>query len=225
VKIKDLLSTANLNFLPALLARFAFGKILSALPRQVMRAAVNLNPTDMIAAVDSIKLPDDAKAISILYAVAVTGSGTKGVLTVDAGVMTTAPAAGHCQVTASRDIAFADADAWTGVDLVYQPLKLDVVELTLPVVGASGVLTIPTTYAGRVVVLEEATVLTATAGVGVCKVVTTADTNAGTTLTANLNLAKTTVLFRAADAVTSAKVKLGLVPVADVHALLESEAT
>lgn len=222
MKLKDHLQQANPSDLPALLQKLGVGQLVSTVSRFIYRAAVNQAPVDQIASVHTIKLPDDAKCGTILLAYALAGTGTLGPLTIDAGPMTTATAAGHVNYSNSGDLTFASADAWTKVDITYMPRRLDVVTLTLPVVATTGVCAIPAAISGRIVLLEEATAVSGTV-TGACAVIAGSDAVPVTTKQANLNLAKTQVQFKIADAVTSATVKLGLVPLIDQHALLEQD--
>jgi hypothetical protein len=219
--LKDVLNSANPSTLGSALQAIRLGDLIRALPVNLFRVAANQTPTDMIAAVHSYKLPDDAKAGTLLRVVAITGTGTKGVLTIDTPPMSTATAAGHVNITESGDISFAAADVWTGVDVYYIPRKLDVVSFTGPVVAASGVMALPAAISARLIAMFEATALTGTT-TGVCAVVAPS-TVPTTTHQANIDLAKTQCQFRIADAVTSATVKLGLIPAVNLNAMLSAD--
>lgn len=215
------LSPANAMF--DIMRQLGFGSMVRALPTYVRNGAPALNPYNL-STVWTLGLPDDARANTAFDAYARAGSGTAGKLVFD-GITGTAPAAGHFAVTPNGDLAFATADAWTNVDVTYLPEKQDVVEVTLPV--TSNVMTLPTglgqLMAAGVVTLIEAEALAGTV-TGKCIVVSPSNSAPGTTKEANLNLAKATVLFTVADAVTSARVKVGVVCAIDVNTLLETVA-
>ena len=219
--LKDVLNRADLNTLSYVLQTAKFGDVVRSLPVHIYRIAANQAPTDQITAVHSYKLPDDCKASFILRATAIAGSGTAGPLTVDASPMVTAPAAGHVNVTQSGDLAFAAADAWTSVDVLYVPLKLDVVSYTGPVVAASGIMTLPVVLQTTAVAIYEATANIGTT-TGPAAVIAQATAVPTTTHQVNFNGAKSQVQFRIADAVTSATVKLGVIPGTNLNSLLGS---
>jgi hypothetical protein len=169
------------------------------------------------------QLPDDAKAAFILRATAMAGTGTPIELIVDAGAANvtsfatagTGPASTHIGVTPSGDIATNATDAWTSVDVWYVPESVDVFEFQLA--PASGVITLPTScnLPGAVattpatVLLMEAEILTGTV-TGKCAVLPQSNSAPGATKQANLNLAKTQVLFKVSDAPTLARIKIGV---------------
>lgn len=219
------LNTALLGWISTGLQLIAFGAVVRSM-RTFLRgkaADATTNPYVLQTAVNSFTLPEAAKAHSIKSAYARAGTGTKGPLTVDHGLwdaVNTAPAAGHCAVSPNGELLFAAADAWTAVDICYEPEKYDVVELTLPVSGAAGVALIPAGLIARgVLFLMEAESLTGTLKAKMM-VQLPVDALPATTF-ADLNLAKTEVHFAAADVVTSARIKLAVASVTDVDALLE----
>lgn len=185
-----------------LLKFIQFGSVLMALPTTIRGAAPAADPSSL-ATLQTIKLPDDAKAASLLR-VTVLAGGAPGELAI-VGFGTT-PATGQAAVTPSGDIAFLAADAPTNVDVLYVPEQHDVVEYTGPVVA--NVLTLPAAYAGSTILVEEvnADVGTATGR----KIVLVPGAAAPVAGQARLNLAKTTISFAAADAVTKATVKLAV---------------
>lgn len=217
--IKQSINRADLNTLADELRKLGFGDMLRALPttlrRKATAAAVGVHPVTEFA----LLLPADAKAVSVISAYAVAGAGTLGPLAVIAGV----PAAGQVAVAPNGDIVFAAADAWTSVDVVYQPAKADVFTFTGPVVPATGVmaLPVPATALG-VVSLQSATAISGTV-TGAKEVVAEGAVPAATL--ANLDLAKSQAQFAIADAVTSATVVLSLVSAIDVDSILESTNT
>jgi hypothetical protein len=146
-------------------------------------------------------------------------------------------------VTPAGNLATLDADAWTDLDVEYTPAVQDVVEMTLPVVPGTGVLTIPAAFAGvagsgqnativkdasnnianavGVNMLMEVEALAGTSGTGKLVVLVPGGTNPASGY-ANLDLTKSLVYFHTADAITSARVKLGVFSSIDLNALLEA---
>lgn len=219
--LKQALNRAQPGSIGSMLYQLAFGDVVRSMKTflrgKTPLAAGTANPYVVQTGANSLALPEDAKALTILAAYARAGTGTKGPLTIDAD-NSTAPAAGHVKISPNGDILLNSTDAFTSVDVTYEPDKGDVVELVLPVV--TGVLTLPTQL-GLAVRLLEAESLVGT-HTGKFAVTVNADTNA-VTLTAHLNLAKTTVVFdNADDAVTSARVKYLVASAKDTDALLEA---
>lgn len=217
--LKAALDGATPATLPDLLRTIKFGSVLRALPtylfKQVPPAAAT-NPY-VVAAGQSITLPDDAKAIAPLFAFPRTGTGTVDVQLVNDIMAATEPSAGHIKISPTGDILLNHTDAWTSIDVVYLPAKYDVYEFTLPCVAS--LLTWPST-AGAGVLLMEAEALTGT--VTGKKIVDLPGTSSATGH-ASFNAAMTAVQFNnGTDVVTSARVKIGVVPSTDVNALLEA---
>lgn len=217
--LKAALNRAQVGSISAMLKTIAFGDFVRSaqtyLRAKGVLAAGTANPYVVQSGANSIALPEDAKALNLIKVYARAGTGTAGLLTIDVDAAT-APAAGHVKISPNGDVLFNSTDAWTSVDVVYEPEKGDVVETTLAV--ASNSLTIPTAY-GPVVRLLEAEALVGT-NTGKFAIAANAASN-GTTLTANLDLAMKNVLFNSANAVTSARVKLLVASAVDVDALLE----
>ena len=217
------LNAANPNQLADALRAMGFGSFVRSMPVQrrsvALDGAAATNPY-VVAAAQSITLPDDAKVGYLLAAYARAGTGTKGVLTVDHQTPEASgdaqPAAGHVDVAASGDLIFHAADAWTKVDLLYIPAKYDTKELTLPVV--TNALTLPTQLGDAVALLEVEALVGTSVGKKIIDVVGTA-VAAGH---AAFSLDKLTVNFQATDAVTSARVKFGVKPALDLEKFLES---
>ncbi len=211
---------------------FLVRQLRTALRRQNPNAVAAgvLSPWD-VATVQAILLPDDAKAQSISRAYARAGAAGTGEMTVAA--VNATPTTGQVAVSPAGNIVFLGSDAITDVDVDYEVVIGDIVELTVPVVSGTGVLTIPTAYAGTagmgtpgtpipaaansayantqvpnakgVLVLMEAQALTGTSPGQ--KIVLAPAAGAPTAGNARLNVAKTTVQFAVADAVTSARIK------------------
>ena len=216
--LRTVMDQAPPNQLPDALRVLGFGAILRAMKTFLRTKNPNAAPANpyVHSTLQALTLPDDAKANTILRAYARAGTGTKGELTVSA--YGTTPTGAHVAVAPNGDIVFLATDAYTNVDVVYEPEKYDVVEMVLPVV--TGTLTIPTKYAGQgVVLLMEAESLAGT-NTGKFEVLVPAASTA-VTKTACLNVAKTAVMFDNTDnAVTSARVKLAISSAIDVDALL-----
>lgn len=219
------LNSALLGWISTGLQLIAFGAVVRSLRTFLRGKAVDavINPYVLATAVNSLTLPESAKCHTIKSVYARVGTGTKGPLVIDQNLYTavnTAPAAGHCSVSPNGDLLFAAADAWTKLDICYEPEKYDVVELTLPVSGAAGIASIPAQYIARgVLFLMEAESLT---GGLVAKMMVQLPVDAlPATTFADLNLAKTEVHFAAADAVTSCRVKFAVASLVDVDSVLE----
>lgn len=204
------------------LQQLKFGLMLRQQMPATLRRAVPVvaasNP--YIPAGDSIVLPDDAKASMLLRATIVAG-GTTGELTFVAYGPAAAPATTTAAVAANGDILFNHAtDLPTSVDVTYMPEKQDAYEVPA-ITPATAVVTIPASLVTQgVVTIMEAEILTGTV-TGKCKILKPGAAP-GTTLQANLNVAKTQVLFTVADAPTSVRIKFGLVSAVDQNALLET---
>ncbi len=221
--LKNQLDSANPQVLADMLRQIKIGSHLRAMPTQIIGAkldgAAATNPY-VVAAAQSITLPDDAKCGFILSAWARAGTGTKGPLTIETdGVADLEPGAHSIGQSATGDLLFLHTDAYTSVDVMYVPAKYDVVEATLPVIASTGVCAFPVSWANPMFILEaEALVGSVT---GKCIIDPPVATQA-TTKHASLLLTKASMLFTIADAVTSARVKLAIAPGTDMNALLEA---
>lgn len=218
--LKAQLDKANQNTLPDLLRKVQIGQVLRGQITQVLRKKDPAPDAAQLATVESIVLPNDAKAAVILRAT-VRAGGVTGELAVQA--YGTTPSTGQIAVAPNGDIAVLAADLITDMDVVYVPERGDVVTVTADV--ATGVLTIPAPYVSRGVIAlldANATVGTVT---GRKKILVPAAGLPATTK-AQLNLAKSTVSFNnATDAVTKATVTLLLAAAIDLDAELEREST
>lgn len=216
LSLKNTLNKAPPNVLADILRLLKYGSMLRSAPT-FLRKKLPATSTYQLATLQALVLPEDAKALTIARAYARSGAGTVGELVVDA--YGTTPIAGHIAVAPNSDIVVLAADAWTSIDVVYQPQKADVVELTLPVVAATGVCALPksVTDAGLVNLLE-AEVLTG--GLLGNKIILVPGTAAPATTKALYKTTGDQVLFAIADAVTTARVKLAVVPSTDSDALL-----
>jgi len=211
--LKNEINKGNPNALGDQFRAIALGSLLRALPTFLRKKAPVAN-AGSLATLLALVLPEDGKALSIASAYARAG-GVTGVLTVVAAGAT--PATGEIAVGPNGDIVTLAADAITDLDVVYQPNKYDTEEITLPV--TAHVLTIPATFTGKGVVF----LLEATADAGTTtgkKIVLVPGAGAPAAGQARLNVAKSTVTFAVADAVTSATVKIAVASAIDADALL-----
>jgi len=213
---------SNPNTLADLLRSIALGSFLQGQVAQVRRAlspdALGTNPQNL-ATLDAVSLPNSGKANTILRAT-VRAGGVTGELTPVAYGAT--PATTQCAVGPNGDLVFLAADAITDVDVNYIPERGDVVDTVFPVV--TNVLTLPASITDRHVVLlaeVEALVGTTTGQ----KIILVPGAGAPAAGQARLDVAKATVTFAGADAVTRARVKLVVVAAEDLAAVLEADET
>lgn len=206
---------SDLNTLADLLRKFGFGDILAALPTFLRRSATAAVPYSGPSPKVSTQ---NSPALAITAAYARAGAGAVGALAV---VTAVPPAAGQISIAPNGDIITAAADAWTSVDVAFQPDKGDIIELTTDVIA--NVLALPQNVlnAGAVRLLEAEALVGGSTGKKFCEAIGAAP-GAGE---ASLNTALTQVSFNAGDAVTSARVKLLVCSAKDVSALLASDNT
>jgi hypothetical protein len=172
-----------------------------------------------ISTVDVIQLPDGGPASVVLRAT-VRAGGVTGELAAQA--FGTTPTTGQIAVAPNGDIVVLATDAITDMDVVYVPERGDVVEAVFPVV--SNVLTIPPALVSKGVIL----LLEAESVEGDLKAKLRVLVPGGSPTTGQVALtsvAKATVTFAAADAVTRARVKLLVTAAEDLHTILETAAT
>lgn len=221
---REAINVASAGSLAGYTQQVQFGNVLRSLPVQLFQQSPATNSYNLTT-VQVITLPDNAKCGKVIraWARAGTGNTATGELTVAAIAAT--PQTGEVATTPNGDIGFLGTDALTGIDVLYQPLKGDVVEFSLPV--ATGILTIPTAYTTAprgVFQLIEAEALTGT-NTGK-KIILAASASLPATTKACLSQDRTQVLFNnATDAVTSARVKLLVNPAVDMNAILEASAS
>ena len=239
--VKAALDRANPQSLGDLFALLKFGAYLRGQGPQVLRRRVPAADAAQLGTLQSLVLPNDAKAASILRATALTGTVTGELAPQTYG---TTPSSGQCAVGPNGDLVFLAADAITSVDVLYLPERgFASVSIALPVV--TNVLTLPAQYTnpavpptpgsgsttpptpptkgspGGVILLVDANAQAGTA-TGRKKILVPGS-GAPSAGQARLNVAKTTVTFASADAVTSAIVTLLLCTANDLDYLLESE--
>ena len=232
--LRQSLDRADPNTLADAARTMSLGSMLRAMP--VALRAQNPNTAasngSQLATLQTISLPQDAKAHSIFRATARAGTAAAGELTVAAFGAT--PTTTQVAVAPNGDIVFLATDAYTNVDIVYLPERGDVfgsgqtlpgtsaaavasqtmqapfAQVTLPV--SSNVLTLPSSITGFQVVLLMACVANTGTSTGT-KIILVPGAGAPAAGQCRLNLAKTTVTFAAADAVTNATVDLLVGPV------------
>lgn len=219
---QDAFNAANPQGLASLFQMIGLGDLLRGQLLQFRRAVnqvVNGLYAGNLATLQVLQLPDKGKASVILRAT-VRAGGVTGELTPVAYGVT--PATTQIAVGPNGNIVTLAADVITDVDIEYLPERGDVIESFFPVVADAIVLPASIT-AEHVVLLEEVEALSGTA-TGV-KVVLIPGAGAPAAGQARLNLAKSTITFAAADAVTRARVKLLVGTSKDLNAVLDAAAT
>ena len=197
-------------------------KLGNALLGQLVQFKRKVNPSALgagsynLATLHALQQPDYSRASSVLRAT-VRAGGVTGELTPVAYGVT--PTTGQIAVGPNGEVVVLAADAITDMDLVYTPERGDVINAVFPAV--THVITLPTGAAwfarGVILLLEvEALVGTSTGK----KIVLVPGAGAPAAGQARLNIAKGTVTFAAADAVTRARVKLLVGPSADLQVVL-----
>jgi len=203
---REAANRSNTNTISDLFRKIGLGDLLLGQMPQALRAQdadAAGNAGYNLATLDALPLPDHAKAASILRATARAGTAGTGEMTVVAYGVT--PASGEIAVGPNGDIVLLAADAITDVDVIYVPERGKVIDSVFPVV--TNVLTLPASVTDRsVVLLEEAEAVEGTS-TGT-KIVLIPGAGAPAAGQARLDVAKATVTFAAADAVTRARVKL-----------------
>jgi hypothetical protein len=218
--LKKVLDAANPNTLADGMRILGFGQILRSAISTQIRMGTPLAATNVLATLRSFALPSDAKASSIQRAYARAGGGTLGELAVQAFGAT--PADGQIAVAPNGDIVLLAASTYSQVDVEFIPEKGD--EFIFAGSVAANVLTLPASLTGRgVILLADAN---ATAGTTLGKkIILVPGAGAPAAGQARLNLAKGTVTFAVADAVTAATVTLTVVSAINVPALLDADST
>ncbi len=227
------LDRANPNDLADLLRSIAIGSVmLGQITQNVRKANLAVADPSSLATLGILKLPDNAKASTIVRAWARAGGVALGELAPQAYGVT--PTTTQISVTPSGDIACLLSDAYTSVDVLYTPERGDSNAVdkngepnanngnVFPVV--SNVITLPSALTTRgVILLTECEALSA--GATGKKIILVPGSGAPAAGQARLNLAKTTITFAGADAVTRARVKLVLCPIQDIQNVLTATAT
>lgn len=209
---------ANPNQIGNLLQSAKLGRLLlGQLPQVRRKVDLSVASPYALATLGVFQLPEEGKASTIQAAYARAGGVALGPLTIVAPGVT--PATTQIAVTPNGDIACLLSDAYTSVDILFTPERGDSLGLdrdgnvnnvsapgnVYPVV--SNVITLPATLTARgVVLLMEAEALTGTSTGK--KIVLAPGAGAPAAGQARLNLAKSTITFAVADAVTRARIKL-----------------
>lgn len=218
--VKTRLNTIKPETLPDHLTRLHFGSMLRGQIPQVLRNGVPAADNGASAStMQSLVLPNDAKASVITRAYARTGTAGTGEMT--AATAGATPTSGQIVVQPNGDLGFLAADAILNVDVEYTPARGSVLVLTgLPVV--SNVITIPAVLVTRgVILLIDLNATTATT-TGRKRVLAPASSTPATGF-CKLNVAKSTITVAAGDAITVADVTLLVASDHDLGTYLESE--
>ena len=220
-KEKDALAGATNNTLPEHLKNIGFADVMRGQINQVVRkkdpAVSSYAP---VATVETVVLADQAKATMIQRAYSRAGTVTGELAVVAPG---TTPATGEISIQPNGDLMILAADAITSLDVAYAPERGDIEVLdNWPVVSNAIALPSRITNKGAVLLLEaESLEGTLT---GKLRILAPSASAAATTQ-ARLNLAKATVKFAPADAVTKARVKVLVCAAVDLDTALEADAT
>lgn len=218
---KQALAGATNNTLPEHLKAVGFADVLRGQVNQVMRKAVpEVSPYAPGATVETIVLADQGRATGILRAYSRAGTVTGPLTAVAPG---TTPATGEISIQPDGNLMVLAADAITSLDVTYAPERGDIDVLdNWPVVSDAIALPARITNKGVVLLLEaEALEGTLTGKLSVLA----PSGSAAATGQARLNLAKSSVKFAPADAVTKARVKVLVCAAVDLDAVLEADAT
>ena len=222
MSLKDSMNRANPNTISDAFRKVALGQTMGSDVKQTVRRfnfdTAAADPYNL-ATLDTLSLDDGAKAISILraYARATAAAGTLGELAPQAFAAT--PADAQIAVAPNGDIVVLAASRYTDVDVEYIAARGDVVEVVLPV--AANVATLPASWTtpGVLMVTEVEALVGTSIGK---KIVLVPGAGAPAAGQARLNLAKTTVTFPAADAVTSCRVRAMISAAIELKKVLES---
>ena len=218
--LKDDIDRANPNTLSDACRIIKLGQTLLQDTKQTIRR-LNIHALGRTAwdglTLDCPAQPDDCKAARLLMVRTLASGVAVQEYTLDAN--DTTPATLHAAIQPTGNIALLAADAVTSVDIEYMPARGDVMEAVVPVVASFAA--IPAAMLARgVIYLCECEALAA-ALVG-NKIVLTPAAGAPAATQCRLSLAKDTVQFAGADAVTSCRIKCLCGALANLGTLLES---
>lgn len=215
--LQENLNAGNPDTLPTGCKLVQFGSVLRGLPTTLANEDPVAAPGEHAATLERIAKSDLAPALTVSLVYGRVGGVTSGPLTAAAYP----PITGQYSIAPNGDIVVLAADAWTKVDAVFLPYKCDLIEYTGQVVPGTGVMSIPQYIVDRgVAVLVRANALAGT--VTGLKIVQAPAAAAPATTKAGLNLAKSSLFFAVADAVTSATVLLAVFPAVDLDSLLSA---
>lgn len=213
------LNRASPDTLPDQLRVLELGNLLAGQIPQVARGLNMVAKGVSLYNISTVQVfaPEGHQAGAAILRATVTAGGVTGELTPVAYGAT--PATTQIAVAPNGSIVTLAADAITGLDVTYIPERGDVVEFTATVVADAVVLSRflglkndGTTPRKAVMVLE----VDALAGAVVGKTRILVPGAAPATTQSRLNVAKDSVLFAAADAVTKARVKVLVTAAADL---------
>ena len=215
---KEAFDRANPNTIADLWRKVAAGKLLRGQIPQVLRRKTPALSPRILATLHKFALPDDCKATGVTraYARATAAAGTLGELAVQAPNAT--PADGQIAVAPNGDIVVLAASAYLQVDVEFTPARGDLVTLVDQDVVAN-VATIPAALTARGVIYLVASNATVGGATGEKIIVAPGAPGAGQSA---LNVAKTTVSFNVADAVTRCTLTLLVAAADDLDTMLES---
>jgi len=245
---KQRLDAADPNTLADVLRSLGIGTIL----RQQRVSLRRQNPFGQAvnpyvpASMNTLTLPDDAKASALHVGGINTSSACAWVRGQDSSASTgstgaytaktpwgTTPTTGTVGIFPTGDIGFLGTDAVNDVDLDYDVMKCDATELQLNGVAGTGAVALPAAVTGPaspgtgasvgVLLLMEAEIVVGTS-VGK-KTVLVPAAGAPAAGNARLDVAKRVVQFAVADGVAQARVKLGVCSKIDTNAVLEATST
>lgn len=222
--LRETTNRANPNSLNDVFRTIKLGDIITRKVRRVMRAQAPVASAVTLAGplvCGRILLPEQCKASRITRAWARAGGGTLGEMTVHA--LNANPGANEIAVSPCGDIVTRQADAYTSVDVEYEPVSGKLIELLdVPVVAATGVCTLPPAIAA----LGPHMLVSAVSTVGTLVATMTPTWRAAAapaTTFACLNLIGTIVYFAVADGVTRCNLKLYVAAEVDEQALLVAD--
>lgn len=215
--IQQTIDRSDPNTLADILRAMKFGSVLRALPTALRKSGTAASAFVNAGALITSNQSDLAPAAAVHTAYARAGAGAPAALTL---AVAYPPVAGEYAIAPNGKIVTAVADAWTDLDVMYQPEKGDIVEFDFTVDPATGILALPNniTTPGAVMLLE-ATSLTGTV-TGAMEIMPPG--TAAAAGQAELSADKSQVTFGVADAVSSARVKLLVSSSVDVSAFLDS---
>ena len=211
---KDSFDRADPNVLADLMRLVGIGEVLRGQIPQALRMKTAAADVSQLATLTSF----GAIAMAVTRAYARVGpGGTPGVLAVQAAGAT--PANAQIAVAPNGDIVVLTASGYTGVDIDYIPARGDLITLTNQVVTAN-VWAVPARLAALGVIYLRSAEATAGALVGY-KVVIVPGGVSAVSGQVNLNVAKSSVQFVVANAVTRADITLLVGAEKDLDTVLE----
>jgi len=216
--LKDVLNDANPGSIESAMQKARFGDVMRQSVLVQLRKNVPAADPSQLATLKSCGLPQACRAASITRAYARAGGATLGLLSPQAFGAT--PTTGQIAVSPNGDIVTLGTDAWTDLDVLFQPMKGDVIQLTLSAASNAAVLPAVATTPGVALLIAATVVAGTSTGAKIIVANSNSNPSAGQ---ACLNLACSQVLFNSGDAVTSVTLTLLLASAVDLNALLEAD--